>query len=88
MSGRTGKLTTEALEARGPRMVLTQANTGTEETGSMMVIYKEGFEPFVQFRTGSFMTRLANGLTVYFGILARSYTLSYLMRVARGNRNL
>ena len=63
MAGNSGKMTNEALAARGPRMVLARA-AGT------LVIYREG-QPVIR---GPF------------SVLARSYSLSYLRKVGKGNQ--
>ena len=71
MAGNSGKMTNEAIAARGPRMVLARL-CNTKGVG-MLVIYREGQEPF------------KHG-TVWVGVLARSYSLSYLRRVGKGNK--
>jgi hypothetical protein len=62
MAGNSGKMTNEAIAARGPRMVLARTRFG-------LVIYREGqpaiCEPFY--------------------VLAKSYSLSYLRKVGKGN---
>lgn len=65
MSGRTGKLTREAMLARGPRMVLAYAGNG-------LVIWREGKSCFAGHPSGS--------------IVAKSYTLRYLLKVGVGQR--
>lgn len=65
MSGNTGKMTTDAIRARGPRLVLGQVQ-------GRLVIYREG-ETF----------RDANGIQHIPAVLAKSYTKSYLRRLAK-----
>jgi hypothetical protein len=71
MSGRTGKMTAEALAARGPRMVLGEVRMPNDR--SFVVIYREDAPPFIP---GNY--RLFTW--------SKSYTLSYLLRIARGMR--
>lgn len=81
MSGRTGKLTAEALRERGPRMVLCR---GDHDNGSSIkVIFREGQEPF-ESGGADFMRRDSNGF-ISFGRIAQSYTLAYLLRIGRFN---
>jgi hypothetical protein len=70
MAGRTGKMTAEALAARGPRMVLGEVRLPNDR--SFVVIYREGQEPF---RSGDNSFRLFTW--------AKSYTLSYLLKIGR-----
>jgi hypothetical protein len=62
MAGNSGKMTNEALAARGPRMVLARV-------GRSLVIYRERECP----------------IKVPFSVLAKSYSLGYLLRVGKGN---
>jgi len=68
MAGNSGKMTNEAIAARGPRMVLARVNN------SWLVIYREG-QPCINYRKVTSMS-----------VLARSYSLSYLRRVGKGNQ--
>lgn len=68
MAGNTGKMTRDALEAAGPRMVLVHGRGGC-------VIFKQGQAPFPHGH--------AFGYGLGFGIIARSFTLSYLLRVGK-----
>jgi len=70
MAGNSGKMTNEAIAARGPRMVLARLY---RQGWNMLVVYREGQEPF---KDG----------TVWVGVLAKSYSLSYLKRVGKGNQ--
>lgn len=54
MAGNTGKMTREALAARGPRMVLARVGGG-------LVIFREWQEPF---RTGTIYSVLAKSYTL------------------------
>jgi|HubBroStandDraft_1064217.scaffolds.fasta_scaffold594659_2 hypothetical protein len=69
MAGNSGKMTNEAIAARGPRMVLARLY---RQGWNMLVIYREGQEPF-------------NDGRQHVGVLAKSYSLSYLKKVGRGN---
>ena len=71
MSGRTGKMTAEALAARGPRMVLGEVRFS--ETKSALIIYREGAIP---------LATLLGDYQLF--TWAKSYTLSYLLRIAKG----
>lgn len=79
MSGHTGKMTSEAIAERGPRMVLYQIVSKRRDRG-MLVIARYGQSPFTD--------RKAEVFNFSFAQIARSYSLSYLMRVAFGNLNL
>lgn len=68
MAGNTGKMTREALAARGPRMVLARVGA-SGQTYRGLVIYREGQCP----------------IRVPFSVLAKSYSLSYLRKVGKGN---
>lgn len=68
MSGRTGKLTAEALEERGPRMVLGEVRFS--ETKSALVIYREGQVPL---KPGNY--RLFEW--------SKSFTLRYLLKIGK-----
>lgn len=69
MAGNTGKMTAEALAARGPRMVLGEVRFS--ETKSALIIYREGAVPLLPGNYKLFTW-------------SRSYTLSYLLRIAKG----
>jgi hypothetical protein len=69
MAGNTGKMTREALEARGPRMVLGEVRFS--ETKSALIIYREGAVPLLPGNYKLFTW-------------SRSYSKSYLLRIARG----
>jgi len=71
MAGNSGKMTNEAIAARGPRMVL--ARLCTTKGLNMLVIYRDGQEPFIEGKQ-------------WVGVLARSYSLSYLRKVGKGNQ--
>jgi hypothetical protein len=81
VSGRTGKLTTATIIARGPRMVLA---SGVHDDGRLLaVIFLEGESCFAAGHIdGSFTTHDKTGY-IDFKTLAKSYTLSYLLRVGR-----
>jgi hypothetical protein len=66
MSGRTGKMTAEALEARGPRMVL--ARDLDSKDLFKLVYFREDQQPAGRF-----------------AVVAKSYSMSYLRKVARYN---
>lgn len=71
MSGRTGKMTREALAARGPRMVLASIQKpGGPELG--LIIFREGQIPI-------------NREKGYYTLLAKSFTLRYLLMLGKGN---
>ena len=74
MAGNTGKMTREALEARGPRMVLGEVRFS--ETKSALIIYREGAAPLLPGSLVSGNYRLFTW--------SKSYTLSYLLRIAKG----
>ena len=74
MAGNTGKMTREALAARGPRMVLAEVRFNNEMP-SLWLIYREGASPVVP----SYNYRVFEW--------SKSYTLSYLMRIARTMAN-
>jgi hypothetical protein len=69
LAGNTGKMTAAALAARGPRMVLGEIRFS--ETRSVLIIYREGSVPLLPGNYKLFTW-------------ARSYTLSYLLRIAKG----
>jgi hypothetical protein len=70
MAGNSGKMTNEAIAARGPRMVLARVH---RQGWSMLIIYREGQEPWRHLQCWHF-------------VLAKSYSLSYLRKVGRGNQ--
>lgn len=82
MSGHTGKMTAAAIDARGPRMVLTQVNRlaghphGPKE-GIGWVVSLEGKSPFNIPPTKAGWSLDSWELVRY----AKSYTLSYLLRI-------
>lgn len=73
MSGHTGKMTVDAIRARGPRIRLVCIQSGSKHVG--FVIGREG---------DTFLTAGATRIMhpVYW-TYARSYSLGYLLRVAR-----
>jgi len=71
MSGRTGKMTAEALAARGPRMVLGEIRL--PDGRSFAVIYRENAPPFSPARPTPYQSF----------VWAKSYTLSYLLKIGR-----
>ena len=79
MAGNTGKLTAEALQARGPRMRLLQARRGTENLG--LLVAREGREPF---REGIQYSEVPSrfGRATYVSY-ASSYTLGYLLWIGK-----
>lgn len=84
MPGRSGKMTNEAHRQRGNRMVLTQGHHGNGN--KFCVIFQEGQSCFSSgFTSGSFMMHDKAGDYISFRTLAKSYTLSYLLRIGRFN---
>lgn len=81
MAGNTGKMTAEALRARGPRMCVTEAREGTRTIG--VVIRRENEDPF---RRSGFNN--PRHVTVRHHDWAKSYTLSYVLNIARGLRSM
>lgn len=75
MAGNTGKMTADAIRERGPRMCVTEARYGTITFG--VVVRREGTDCF---RQGRFNNLLR------FHDWSKSYTLSYVMGVARNLR--
>jgi len=73
MAGRTGKMTADALEARGPRMVLGEVRM--PDGRSFAVIYREGAEPFLPGNYRHFTW-------------SKSFTLRYLLGVGRTMKQL
>jgi hypothetical protein len=69
MAGNSGKMTNEAIAARGPRMVLARVGANGQAYRGL-VIYRERECP----------------IKVPFSVLAKSYSLSYLLKVGRGNQ--
>jgi hypothetical protein len=76
MAGNSGKMTNEAIRARGPRMVLGEIRPN-DESRSLWVIYREGAEPIL---LPSPNYRLFEW--------SKSYTLSYLLRIGRSMARL
>lgn len=74
MSGRTGKLTREALAARGPRMVLT------------ILVNQSGLRQQIIHRDRQWPVIFDKHPYVSSYLIAKSYSLSYLLRVAKGNK--
>lgn len=73
MSGRTGKLTTEALAKREPRMVLAAVN-------GHFFIYREGQSPI----GGAVNSKYPSGTSKYrISIWCKSFNLRYLLRCAK-----
>jgi len=68
-------------------MILAQ---GTKDNGERItIIFREDASPFAaQFNHGSFLTDTPTGAYVNFRELARSFTLSYLLKIGRVNANL
>lgn len=64
MSGRTGKMTQDEIDARGPRFVLAR----NLENGALFY-YREDANPF----------------KVRHAVVAKSYSMSYLQKVAKHN---
>lgn len=82
MAGNTGKLTAENLEARGPRMRLLTVRRYRNQIG--MVIAKEGQEPF---RDGIRESQVVHQFgTPTYASYSSSYTLGYLLRIAKAMR--
>lgn len=80
MAGSTGKMTKAAIRERGPRMVLYKIALGgaftSRRSASMLVVARLGISPFSN-----------KAIDCNLRILARSYSKSYLLRVAQGNRS-
>lgn len=72
MSGRTGKLTADAIARRGPRLVLVRIMARNPSDHSMLVIWRED-------------RRATRAGSCHVQFLAKSYTLAYLLRIARAN---
>jgi hypothetical protein len=66
MSGRTGKMTAEALRERGPRMVLARDLDSNDLFN--LVYFREDQQPAGRF-----------------AVVAKSYSMNYLKRIARFN---
>lgn len=75
MAGSTGKMTREAIKARGPRMGLYKIFSPKRDS-FMLIILRFGSSPFTD--------RNASILQCNMIILARSYSLPYLMSIAKG----
>lgn len=78
MAGNTGKMTAEALRARGPRLFLVRAFNPFTAKQHGLAIVREGSTVFNK--------RVRSSTTLHLGIVARSYSLKYLQQVAGGNR--
>lgn len=76
MSGCTGKMTREAIKVRGPRLVLYKV-FNPKRDASMLLISRFGQSPFTE--------RKVSILQCNIFIVARSYSLSYLRKVAAAN---
>lgn len=86
MPGRTGKLTHDALRARGPRMVLVQPLVLTDDGPNRKlgcVVCREGLGCFVD--ADYFPTSFGLNGGIELSVVAQSYTLSYLLKLARFN---
>lgn len=84
MAGRTGKLTREALQARGPRLVL--GGFTHDDDSESKVIWRERESCFSDgVDEASFMRQLPNGHYLSGRAIARSFSLSYLLRVGKFN---
>lgn len=74
MSGRTGKMTAEALEARGPRFVLATVyrirRDGTQVSVGK-IIFREDASPL--------------NWDIRFAVISKSFTLRYLLKVGKFN---
>lgn len=75
MAGTTGKMTREAIAARGPRMVLHRINLPSGDIGYVVSRYGQQNSPFSDSKSKVLMCD--------FEQYARSYTLTYLMRIAK-----
>jgi hypothetical protein len=87
MSGHTGKLTREALRQRGPRMVAVRIRGDREGEGTLgIVIMREGASCFQVTNTdaaSNFTYKVSEDRYFFTSILAKSFTLGYLMKLAR-----
>lgn len=72
MAGNTGKMTSEEIEARGPRLQLLSVVNPFIAKGRRYVIAREG-----QFPITPKLDR------IYSRVYATSYSLSYLMRIVK-----
>ncbi len=80
MAGNTGKMTSEAIAARGPRMRLVSVKLAGLPIGS--VVCREGASPFRRnFRDAAQAYKFRH---LHTGIYAASYSLRYLLTVAKG----
>jgi len=70
MSGNTGKMTKEAIRQRGPRMALSRVHVGDRIA---LVIHKEHSSP-IDKDSG------------WYSVLAKSYSLTYLKKIAQSNK--
>lgn len=78
MAGNTGKMTTEALLARGPRMRLCAVYDGYKRLG--FVVYRDPDSPI-----GLGITKLKHPA---YRTYAHSYSLGYLLRVGKAQIQL
>jgi hypothetical protein len=74
MSGRTGKMTKEQQAARGPQMSLREIYLDGRKVGN--VISGDSWGAF----------NIQGGPQYSIGLLAKSYSLSYLVRIGKANR--
>lgn len=85
MSGRTGKLTADALRARGPRMVLCRVQK--DEGAKSLVIFRAGQSCFAKTNySDRSIPGNEPGTYYYLSTVAESYTLSYLLKIGKGNQ--
>jgi hypothetical protein len=78
MSGQTGKMTREAIRARGPRTALVRICTNL---GRYLLICREDQRPFIKDEYVNWMKA-----DWYYVIVAKSYTLKYLLRIAGASK--
>lgn len=82
MSGRTGKMTAEAVAARGPRFILTSVFHCEKFIG--FVIRKEGPEGMTVFNQSPSSARLLMSYHRFtFATYAKSYSLKYLLQIGQ-----
>lgn len=79
MSGQTGKMTREAIRARGPRFALLRIVTNERRH---MVLCREDQRPLSRTEHDVNWMRA----DWYYVVVAKSYSKSYLLKVAEGNR--
>jgi hypothetical protein len=84
MAGRSGKLTNEALAARGPRMVLACGRHADDSES--YVIFREDQSCFHHGGGADFLWRLGSleqQRYVSFQTVAKSFTLTYLLKIGK-----